>query len=138
MIPNENLVYPIIDLVRNELSKEYSKITENIDPFKGTPSITLYRDHPLDSEKVTGVEMKYGSGYTLDVYLKYGSENEEDFPNAVDSTHPDYDYYRYWRLTQVVTSVVSPDEDVVVSYNIRLNYDTDGLLISTIVKKIEE
>lgn len=134
---NDNIVFPVLDLIKDAIRDHLIKYhMEEGDPFQGTPSVELFREHPLDDEKVTGATLTYESEYALDIVLEYGSDDESTYPEGVDSSHDDYEYYRYWRLTSVTTALISPAGEELVSYNIGLNYDKRGLLTGTTVARI--
>lgn len=135
-IVNENIVFPVLDLIRAELRKLHLSEKVIQDPFEGIPSVTIFREHPLDPEVVTGAELLYDSLYVMDIYLKFGSEDESTYPDGVDINHHDYDYYRNWRLTHVTTSVLDPNGDTIITYHISLNYDNRGFLTGTTVSRI--
>ncbi|MGZ0051971.1 hypothetical protein [Brevibacillus gelatini] len=134
-IANDYLIYPILDLIRDEVQRT---TMSPADPFAEEPSIRLIRDHPLDPEKVTGTKMFYESGYMLDISLTYGSTDTSTFPLEVDQQHPDWEYYSLWRLTSITVAGYASDGKVVGSYMIRLLYDTRGLLTGTDVLRIEK
>lgn len=131
-IVNDNVVFPVIDLIRRELKKR-----ENIDPFNGVPSVNLFRDHPLDDEKVTSAEMSYESGYTVNVYMEFGIKDSSELPDGVSVQDPGYDYYANWRLRSVNITALNPEGYSVSSYDIFLIYDKKGLLTNTRVRRIE-
>lgn len=128
---NDNIVFPVLDLIRAEMRK---MDTNYVDPFLGYPSVELYREHQLDPERVTGAQMVYESGYIVDVFMKFGSDDETTYPDNVSSY--DYDYYKYFRLTETTLVTLNPDGDTVASYNIVLNYNNIGLLTGTDVSRI--
>ncbi|WP_312113536.1 hypothetical protein [Brevibacillus reuszeri] len=134
-IANDYLIYPILDLIRDEVQRTSFTVGN---PFAEEPSIRLIRDHPLDSEKVTGIKLFYESGYMLDISLTFGSTDISTFPLDVDTEHPDWEYYTLWRLTSITAVGYSSDGKTVGSYLIRLLYDTKGLLTGTDVHLIEK
>ncbi|TQK62101.1 hypothetical protein FB479_106184 [Brevibacillus sp. AG162] len=134
-IANDYLIYPILDLIRDEVHRT---TTVTADPFEEEPSVRLIREHPLDPEKVTGAKLFYESGYMLDISLTFGSTDTTTFPLEVDQLHPDWEYYSLWRLTSVTAVGYAPDGKTVGSYLIRLLYDTRGLLTGTDVLRIEK
>lgn len=136
-LANDYLIYPILDLIRDEMRKSnVTNISAGSDPFAGTPSVSLWRDHPLDVDKVTGADMFYESGYKVELYLTFGTTDVSDIPPEIEPTHPDYDFYRYHRLTRVTTLALSPDFTPLYTYNISLNYNDKGLLTGTTVNRI--
>lgn len=127
-IVNDNIVFPVLDLIRKEV-KEFG-----ID--HGIPSVKLYRDHPLDAEVVTAVELTYESGLVEEIILIRGSDDESTYPEGLKPTHPDYEYCKYWRLTGVTISYYNKGTNFQQRYEIDLIYDKKGLLDSTTVRKI--
>lgn len=139
-IANDYLIYPILDLVRDEIRKnnlKQSTMGSEGDPFEGTPNVVLERTDPFDSEILTRVYMTYPSGYFVDILLIRGTDDWSTIPPEVDKNHPDYEYYLYWRLTKVLIRYMSsPAEEPLLTEAISLNYDDRGLLIGTTVDRI--
>ncbi|MCF7753448.1 hypothetical protein KQ941_03255 [Paenibacillus xylanexedens] len=135
-IVNENIVFPVLDLIHRELRKYSSISNSNVSPLEGEPSVTLYREHMQDPDRVTGADLLYESAWKVSIWMKFGSEDEEDFPSGVGYSHPDYDYYKYFRLTQVTARTYDPSGESVFTYNIGLNYDDEGRLTGTSVSRI--
>lgn len=139
-IANDYLIYPILELVRDEIRKsnlKQSTTGSDGDLFEGTPTVALERSHPLDPEVVTRAYLTYTSGYYVDILIVRGTDDWSTIPPEVDSSHPDYNYYFMWRLTQVVLRYMSsPNEEPLLTEAIRLNYDDKGLLIGTTVDRI--
>ena len=127
-IVNDNIVFPVLDLIRKELKV--------FDVDHGIPSVILYRDHPLDDEIVTAAELTYESGLVEEIILIRGSDDESTYPEGIKPNHPDYEYCKYWRLTSVTISYYNKGENTQRRYEIDLNYDRRGLLESTTVTKI--
>ena len=123
-IVNDNIVFPILDLIRQEIKDQYG-----LD--HGIPSVILYRNHPLDDEIVTAAKLTYESGLVEEMILNRGSEDESTYPEGLKSRHPDYAYCKYWRLTSVMLSYFMHGEEALKKYVIDLNYDKKGLLAST-------
>ena len=128
-IVNDNIVFPVLDLIRKEMKDQYG-----VD--HGIPSVILYRDHPLDDEVVTAAKLTYESGLVEEIVLSRGSDNISTYPEGITSKHPDYAYCKYWRLTSVMLSYFNHGEDSASKYTIDLNYDKKGLLQNTVVTKI--
>lgn len=61
-IVNENIVFPVLDLIHRELRKYSSTSNSNSSPLEGEPSVTLYREHMQDPDRVTGADLFYESG----------------------------------------------------------------------------
>lgn len=127
-VVNDNVVFPVLDLIRKELKTSGAS-------FDGIPSVTLYRDHPLDEYVVTGATMIYESGMIEEVGLTRGSDDESTYPEGVDESHHDYTYCKLWRLTTVYLSYLNKGGDPIAQYIINLAYDKKGLLESTSVQK---
>jgi len=127
---NDNIVFPVLDLIRQQVKER-----ANVD-LKGMPSIKLYRDHPLDDEVVTAVELTYENGLVEEIILVRGSDDDSTFPEGVNLNHPDYNYYKYWRLTSVLISYFNKGENAQRKYEISLIYDKRGLLQGTTLTKI--
>ena len=53
-IVNENIVFPVLDLIHRELRKYSSISNSNVSPRSREPSVTLYREHMQDPDRVTG------------------------------------------------------------------------------------
>lgn len=135
-IVNENIVFPVLDLIHREINKYMSINNMEGNPFDGEPSVTLYREHPMDAERVTGADMLYESMWKISIWMKFGSEDDTGFPAGVGYAHPDYSYYKYFRLTQVTARTFNPGGESVVTYHIGLNYDDEGRLTGTSVNRI--
>ncbi|WP_426455279.1 hypothetical protein ACP26L_36340 (plasmid) [Paenibacillus sp. S-38] len=137
-LANDYLIYPIMDLIKSEIKKNSSTSgSVAADPFAGTPSVRLFRDHYLDPERVTGALMLYESGYTAELYMNLGSSDMLGVPIEVDPEHPDWEYYTIWRLAAVSVTTKRPDGEALGTVMIRLNYDNEsGALIGTTVTRI--
>jgi hypothetical protein len=138
-ISNDYLIYPILQLIREEIKKNNTTNLSSAttgDPFDGEPSVALYRRHPLDDQRVTGAVMMYDSGYRVEIIMNLGSDDPSTFPVDVLPDSPDWEYYSIWRLNGVNMSTFTPDDDPLVTYLISLNYDDRGLLIGTTVDRI--
>lgn len=135
-IVNENIVFPVLDLIHRELRKFSSTNNSSLSPLEGEPSVTLYREHTQDPDRVTGADLFYESEWKVSIWMKFGSEDEESFPSSVGYDHPDYEYYKYYRLTQVTARTFDAGGDEMSSYNIVLNYDEEGRLTGTSVHRI--
>jgi hypothetical protein len=130
-ISNDYLIYPIMDLVKSSKSdKEYKNF------YEGEPSVTLYRDSPIDKDRVTGVKMVFKSDYKIEVILQYGSLDTSSLPIGVDSSSSEYDYYMTERLNSVFISYLDSNNEVIEIYNVVLNYDDEGLLVGTTVSEV--
>ncbi|MBO9598580.1 MAG: hypothetical protein J7559_12290 [Cohnella sp.] len=132
-IIQDNMIFPILELIRNEIRKNnqfINQATATSDPFEGNPSIQLYRDHPLDLDKITGARLMYPSGYTQDVFMFFGTEE-------ADPGRSDYDYIRSWLLRSVRLHSMDTDGGLIESLHIRLNYDHDWRLTGTSVSRID-
>lgn len=135
-IVNDNIVFPVLDLIHREIRKHYNAQNIEADPFEGEPSVALFREHPMDAERVTGVDMYYESAWKVSVWMKFGAEDDLAFPAGVGFAHPDYAYYKYFRLTQVTTRAFNPGGELILTYHIGLNYDDEGRLTGTSVNRI--
>ncbi|PYE51409.1 hypothetical protein HUB98_05330 [Paenibacillus barcinonensis] len=135
-IVNENIVFPVLDLIHRELRKFSSTNSSSVSPLEGEPSVTLYREHIKDPDRVTGADLIYESQWKVSIWLQFGSEDEDDFPSSVGYDHPDYEYYRYYRLTQVTARTFDAEGEAMFTYNIALNYDDEGRLTGTNVHRI--
>ncbi|MFF2480272.1 hypothetical protein [Paenibacillus sp. NPDC058071] len=133
-IANDYLIYPILDLIRAELNKRTGSTV--IDPFEGTPEVTLFRDYAGDPERVTGAKSSYESGYAIEISLTFGSDDTETYPLSATPEDPSWDYYVNGRLTAVTTVALNPSLEPLATYVIRLNYEGRGLLIGTTVERI--
>jgi hypothetical protein len=84
-INDSTLVYGILDLIRREIGRQSnvesmystSSNTSGGNPLEGTPHVILEREHPEDSEVLTGVKMYYPSGWMVDIQLILGMTEEE-------------------------------------------------------------
>ncbi|WP_145052835.1 hypothetical protein [Paenibacillus xylanexedens] len=133
-IANDYLIYPIMDLIQGEIKK----ITNNNskaegDPFSGESSVALKRDHPRDEERVTGALLVFENGYSINLYLSFGCGDDfSGVPVDVDEEHPDWDYYVNWRLESVSSFFTSPDQELLTSLTVKLNYENQrGNFIGT-------
>lgn len=124
-IPNENIIYPIIDLIRREV-RNFTGLSDD-----DIPDVTLYRNHPMDEEVLTAVDLDYANGFSEHIVLGLGSEDESTYPEGIKAN--EIDYYKHFRLTSVSITVFNPSGLVVKEYIIRLNYDNKGLLKGTTV-----
>ncbi|MGN7765355.1 hypothetical protein [Paenibacillus sp. 22594] len=136
-VANDYLIYPIMDLIKAETKKAATNTTA-ADPFAGTPSVLLIREHPLDAEKVTGAHMLYESGYVTDIYMTFGcGDDMAGVPVNVDSEHADWEYYTVWRLGAVNVVRKNPAGATLENIIIGLNYDEEsGLLKGTTLTRI--
>lgn len=132
-IMQDNIIYPVLDLIRREI-KNYNTVGNNNDVFDGEPSIILYREDVRDSDRVTGADLTYESGWMLSIFLKYGTDD----PNLITVSESDYNYIfqKYDRLYQVIISTLNIEGETVVTFNIRLNYDNEGRFTGTEVNRI--
>lgn len=131
---NDYLIYPILDLIRGELKKINSNVQG--DPFSGEPSITLKRLDLKDPDRVTGVTLTYESGYVVDMFLVFGTNDPSTIPLSVDVTDPDYDYYLNDRLNEIVIYTKSPELQILSTYCISLNYDIEtGVFLGTTAQR---
>ncbi|MEK5060929.1 MULTISPECIES: hypothetical protein [unclassified Paenibacillus] len=135
-IVNDNIVFPVLDLIHREIRKYTSIHNIEGNPLEGEPSVTLFREHPMDTERVTGADMIYESTWRVSIWMKFGSEDDTGFPVGVGYTHPDYSYYKYFRLTQVTSRTFDASGESVLTYHIGLNYDDEGRLTGTSVNRI--
>lgn len=127
-IVNDNIVFPILDLIRREM--------KDLEVDDGIPSVKLYREHPLDNEVVTAAELTYESGLVVEIILIRGSDDESTYPEGIKPNSLEYEYCKYWRLTTVILSFYGKGKNSQRRYEIHLNYDKRGLLESTTVVKI--
>lgn len=125
-IIDNNLVYPILDLIHREMRK-----FQNSEEDLGVPTVTLYRDDPHDPDRVTGASLYYESGHTMEISLSFGTDDDSALPEGVTPGHPEYEYYKYHRLSKVSVTMLNPDGVEIDSYVISLNYDNRGLLVNT-------
>lgn len=128
-IVNDNIVFPVLDLIRKEMKSQGYR-------FDGIPSVILHRDHPLDRYIVTAANLMYESGLEEEIILSRGSDDETTYPEGVEVGHPEYEFCRYWRLTEVTITYFRQGEELIESYTIRLFYNKDGLLESTDVSRM--
>lgn len=135
-IANDYLIYPILDLIRAEVRKSNTVGSTEIDPFAGEPSVLLFRDNAADPERVTGANIDYESGYAVQVFMTFGSEDATTYPINIGPDDPDWEYFTTWRLTNVTSVALNPSFEPLVTYSISLNYDGRGLLMGTTVDRI--
>ncbi len=129
-VMNDYLIFPILDIVKSEIHRNnYAKKQESkssgaadIDLFKGIPSVILERNHPNDSSKtiLTKAAVVYPSGWGVLNELDYGDPADPNFT---------------WILKEVNIKVTKSGEMIMV-YNIRLNYDDRGMLTNTVATKL--
>ena len=127
-VVNDNIVFPVLDLIRREIRDK------GVD-FNGIPSVRLYREHPLDDEIVTTATLTYESGLIEEITLTRGSDDESTYPEGLKPKHPDYEFCRLWRLTQVGITYVNKGGEPIGRYLIGLFYDKRGLLERTSVNR---
>ena len=127
-IVNDNLVFPVIDLIRREMRDRGCGLD-------GMPSVKLYREHPIDDEIVTAATLKYESGTIEEIILHRGSDDVSTYPEGLKPRHPDYEFCQLWRLTKVSIIYVSPGGDPIAQYLIGLFYEKRGLLDYTTVDR---
>lgn len=136
-IIQDNLLFPILDLIRSEIQKNNNAQADVMvagDPFGGTPSVTMYREHPLDPEVVTGATLKYNdSGYSQEIFLYFGLDSVDISPDD-----PNYDYVRSWILRSVRINSISNEGKLIQSVHISLNYDSNWRLTGTTVARIDQ
>lgn len=134
-IAGDNMVFPIIDLIEQKL-KEH-KCDENGSPITwGYPSVQLFREHEMDEGRVTRAIMKYDNGYSLEVQMTFGSDDESTYPTAINEAYFDEEYYRYFRLTHAQLIITKVSGATVANYSVVLHYDEKGLLTSTTASRI--
>ncbi|GEA16764.1 hypothetical protein E308F_30100 [Moorella sp. E308F] len=131
-VTHDYLIYPILELIHNEIRK----INSSEDSVGDIAAITLHRDHPADQDKVTAVDFVYDDGRTTSVYLQYGSEDASTYPVGITPDSLDYTYYLMWRLTGVILSNFDPSGNLLSRYRIGLLYDAKGLLVGTEVNRL--
>lgn len=134
-IAQDYLIYPILDIVRQELRRygisraagggSLNVVNLSLDE---TPSVEIVRGHPLDDKAVIGAVMYYSSGVSVQIDLQRGEEVEAD--------HPDYDYITNWRLSSLTITTYDSGDNVILTLVIRLNYDSEGLFHSTEVLRL--
>lgn len=130
-IAQDYLIYPILDIVRQELRRHGSRTTNVINlSLDETPSVEIVRGHPLDAKAIVGAFLYYSSGTTVQIDLNRGAEEE------IDPSHPDYDYLTNWRLSSVTVTTYDSSDNVALTLVIRLNYDSEGLFHSTEVLRL--
>lgn len=133
-IAGENMVFPILDLIEQKL-QDFGVGDKDI--FLGYPSIQLIRGHPMDEDRLTSAIMRYDSGYIMEVQLTHGSDDETTYPTDMEIPYFDYEYYKYFRLTEVMLLLSKESGSTVATYHIVLNYNSKGLLDSTQATNIE-
>lgn len=137
-IIQDNMMFPILELIRGEIRKSLQSqaTTSEADPFEGVPSASLYREHPLDPDILTRVHLEYPSGYVVDVYLYHGFEDISELPDGFNESDHDWEYVTKWMLRSVRVTSLNTEEEIVMSLNIRLIYDSRWLLTETEVNKL--
>lgn len=128
-VVNDNLVFPIIDLIRREMRDKGNGMD-------GMPSVKLYREHPMDDEIMTSATLTYESGMVEEIGLTRGSDDVSTYPEGLKPRHPDYKFCQLWRLTQVSIIYVNPGGEPIAQYQIGLFYDKRGLLDHTTVNRM--
>lgn len=79
---NDNLIFPVLDLIEREVNKKLmSKSTLDEatvgDPFEGIPHVVLFREDDIDPDMLTKVELIYPSNYEKHIFLMRGLNEEE-------------------------------------------------------------
>ncbi|MCR8843928.1 hypothetical protein NQ117_09530 [Paenibacillus sp. SC116] len=134
-IIQDNILFPILELVRSEVRKQQNiQNVQEGDPFAGTPSVALYRDHPADLDKLTGALLSYPSGYMLDLYLSFGLDPVE---YEIYDNDPNWIFVTEQLLAEISIIVINPEQEAVKNEEIRLHYDNRWNLIGTSVKSDE-
>ncbi|MGA4519192.1 hypothetical protein ACPA0F_18200 [Solibacillus silvestris] len=72
-INDNSLVHGVIDLIDQRLRGNRS----TKEKWEGTPSVLLFREHPLDEWVLTSAKLIYPSGYTALITLNRGMTEEE-------------------------------------------------------------
>jgi len=135
---NDNIVFPVIDLIRREIRAQKRGVKLASDPFEGYPHVQLNRDNPTDRYQLTGVDLAYHSGYVVNIDLVFGSEDESTYPDPEYFTYFDYDYYRTKRLTEVIYRTFNDNGVFVGHWVAFLDYGKDGLLNGIETLKVED
>lgn len=113
---NDNLVYPILDLIRSELRKH---INNKNGEKKGKnnhlgdiPSVQLIKEHPKDPSGVvlSAVEAYYSDGASVFIELQFEA-----------TANP-------FLLTGVLASGFDDENELISQYKMTLNYDSRTLL----------
>lgn len=80
-INDSTLVYGVLDLIKRELQNSSihngNSTNTGVDPLGGTPSVMLEREHPNDSDVLTGAKLFYPSGWVSSIKLVLGMTDEE-------------------------------------------------------------
>ncbi|NGQ95320.1 hypothetical protein G3578_09150 [Brevibacillus sp. SYP-B805] len=132
---NDNLIFPILDLIRQEIRKasiagdavreggDGGGTSSLFDPFSGIPSVILERNQPNDTYRVmlSKATMVYESNWVVEWEPMFGY-------------HPQTG--SAWALTEVKLTAKNPQNEAVAIYSISLNYDKRGLLESTSVHRL--
>jgi len=133
---NDNIIFPILDLIRQEIRKASIRgdaVSEPggggvdappfFDPFSGIPSVVLERQQSNDTYQVmlSKVSMIYETNWVVELELVFGNN-----PQTGSA----------WTLTEVLLTAKNPANEAVANYSISLNYDKRGLLESTTVRRL--
>jgi len=138
-IVQDNLMFPILELIRDEIRRydqRQTNVSGGADPFEGTPSSTLYREHPADPDVLTRVFLEYPSGYTVDIILSHGLDDGELLPLGFDESHPDWEFVTQWKLSKVRATAFNTEGNIVSVIQVKLNYDDSWRLIGTTAYRI--
>lgn len=79
---NENLAYPILDLIKKHLKHKHSNIRL---PLNEIPEVRLFRNHSLSSVMVTEAHFYYNSPYWIKLILNYGAWDSPYILNSVSA-----------------------------------------------------
>lgn len=121
---SDYLIYPILELIKKEVAKQAAGGKVVIDPFSEEPSVELFRDHPLEQNKVTvtGARLTYPLGFVVEIFIGYTDPQNEQFPG--------------YRVSYVKATWFYPDGQGQSTLVIRLHYDQRGLVTHTEVNTI--
>lgn len=119
-IINDQLIFPILDLIQREINKSMAGIEvtsgQGGGPLSGIPSVVLERKHPADTSNtiLTRAVAYYPNGFTMDVGLIYDDS---------------------WVLQMVTVAVLNPGKKPVEVYDIILRRDDRGILVAADVEQ---
>lgn len=115
-INDSTFVHGVLDLIGQRLRSSASEVSEGEDPWAGTPSALLYRDHPDDEWILTSAELIYPSGYRVSIELNRGMTDEEIDKAIANNIDPTY---------VPITATGDPTDEVLDPFNLLSNEEQD-------------
>lgn len=110
-INDNTLVHGVLDLIDHRLRSNRPITNVNAkEKWEGTPSVLLFREHPLDEWVLTSAKLIYPSGYTALITLNRGM-TEEELERAIANN-------KKQGHSPAVNDLPDPSQEVLNPYNL--------------------